>query len=225
MAKILIIEDNPDLAASIELALRSQNHIVEVAPDGEDGLHRIQTYSYDLIICDWNLPGMSGIDIIKQSRTTDFDSLILMLTARSSHSDMITGLESGADDYLVKPFNIRELLARVNALLRRSVPADENKQLSHGAIVYNTGTLSVTKNGVPLKLSKKELHLLSLFLSNPDRIFSFEQLLSTVWKDEASASEETVRTHIKTLRRKIQDEGQPEIITNVHGQGYRLSTI
>lgn len=225
MAKILIIEDNPDLAASIELALRSQNHIVEVSPDGEDGLHRIQTYSYDLIICDWNLPGMSGIDIIKQARTTDFDSLILMLTARSSHSDMITGLESGADDYLVKPFNIRELLARVNALLRRSVPADENKQLSHGPIVFNTGTLSVTKNGIPLKLSKKELHLLSLLMSNPDRVFSFEQLLSTVWKNEATASEETVRTHIKTLRRKLQDEGQPEIITNVHGQGYRLSTI
>lgn len=225
MAKILIIEDDPDFAASIQLALKGQNHSIEHAKDGEDGLHRLHTYTYDLIICDWMLPSISGIEIIKEYRSSKGTTMILMLTGRSATGDIITGFDAGADDYLVKPFNIRELLARVNALLRRSVATETYDELSHGPIKYNPSTMTVTNNGTELKLSRKELQLLSLFLSNPTRIFSLENLLTAVWQDDPSASEDTVRTHIKTLRQKLQAGGDCEIISNVHGKGYRLSAI
>jgi len=223
MAKILLIEDDKDLAESIALVLKSQNHAVELAYDGEDGLLRLESYSYDLIICDWSLPVLTGIDVCQKYRAKGGESVILMLTGRSAVGDVVIGLEAGADDYLAKPFHMRELLARLGALLRRSTPAVQSQKHTHAYIEYDPDSLVVTKHGSPLKLSKKELQLLALFMKNPDKVFSLNALLTSVWQDESEVSEDTVRTHIKTLRSKLHDKDDKEIITNVHGQGYRLS--
>jgi two-component system, OmpR family, response regulator len=223
MAKILVIEDDPDFAASIAMALRSENHTVEMSDDGEDALHRMASYSYDLIICDWMLPSVSGVEICAKYRAHGGDTLILMLTGKSTSTDIQTGLESGADDYLVKPFHTRELLARVGALLRRSGKPALQADLEHGPIKMNPNNFTVSKSGAPLKLSKKEFALLELFLKNPDRVFALANLLRSVWADTPDASEETVRTHIKTLRKKLQADGEPDVIVNIHGQGYRLN--
>ena len=220
MPKILLIEDDRDLADTIQLALRSHEYLTEIAYDGEEGLHRMLGYSYDLVISDWTLPSMSGVEVCRQYRAQQGSTLILMLTGRSNKGDIITGLESGADDYLIKPFNMRELLSRVSALLRRSVPPPDTRVISRGALQFNPATMSVTKNGAELKLSKKELQLLALFLDHPDRTYPITALLSSVWPDDPTASEETVRTHIKTMRKKL---GEPDMIANVHGKGYKLA--
>lgn len=212
------------MAASVAAILKAQNHAVEVASDGEDGLLRMERYSYDLIICDWSLPSMTGIDLCHKYRTNGGSTLILMLTGRAAAGDVITGLEAGVDDYLVKPFHLRELLARVQALLRRATSAAPSQKLKHAYIEYDLDSLVVTKHGDALKLSNKEAQLLAAFMKHPDRVFSLAALLNMVWQEEDGASESTVRTHIKTLRTKLHDSSGQEIITNVHGQGYRLSS-
>lgn len=223
MAKILVVEDDPDFSASIEIALRAENHNVELCDDGDDALHRMRTYSYDLIICDWMLPSMSGVEVCSRYRAGGGDTLILMLTGKATTADVQTGLESGADDYLIKPFNTKEMLARVRALLRRSAKPAGQPTLRHRDIELNSTTFTATKSGAPLKLSKKEFALLELFMRNSDRVYPLATLLHSVWSDSDAVSEETVRTHIKTLRKKLQAAGEPEIIVTIHGQGYKLA--
>lgn len=222
MAKILIIEDDEDHCKLVSQALRSENHTTEEAHDGKDGLHRMLSYSYDLIICDWMLPSMPGVEICKEYRKAGGTALVLMLTGKTKSEDIHTGLDAGADDYLGKPFFTRELLARVRALLRRAAKPATDKVLRCANIEFDPATLTVKKSGNEVKLSKKEIGLLTMFLKNPERVFSLDQL-RTLWTDSPDASEDTVRAHIKTLRKKLHDENEPEIIVNVHGQGYRLN--
>jgi len=222
MAKILIVEDDEDHSAAVALALKAEHHTTEAAYDGQEALHRMLSYSYDLIICDWMLPSMSGVEICQEYRRKGGDALVLMLTGRAATEDIHTGLESGADDYLLKPFHTRELLARVRALLRRCVKPAAESVLRCANIEFDPSTLTVTKSGTAVKLSKKEISLLSVFLKNPERVFSLEQLRQ-LWTDSPDASEDTVRAHIKTLRKKLHGENEPEIIVNIHGQGYRLN--
>lgn len=222
MAKILIIEDDADHCALVAQALKSENHTTESASDGKEGLHRMLSYSYDLIICDWMLPSMPGIEICKEYRKAGGTALVLMLTGRTDANDIYDGLDAGADDYLGKPFFTRELLARVRALLRRSAKRTTEKVLKFGTLEFDPTTLIVKNSGVEVKLSKKEIALLTQFLKNPERVFSLDQLRA-LWTDSPDASEDTVRAHIKTLRKKIHTEGEPEIIVNIHGQGYRLN--
>jgi len=222
VAKILIVEDDTDLAAAVAQALKAENHTTETAEDGQDGLHRMLSYSYDLVICDWMLPSRSGVEICDEYRRSGGPALILMLTGKSKIDDVQTGLESGADDYLTKPFHTRELLARVRALLRRAVKPAEQNTLQFADIVLDLATLSVTRAGKPVKLSKKEISLLTLFLKNPDNVFSIPQM-RTVWNDTPDASDDTVRAHIKTLRKKLQGDEPDDVIVNIHGQGYRLN--
>ena len=221
MAKILIVEDDTDLAAAVAQALKSENHTTEAAEDGQDGLHRMLSYSYDLIICDWMLPSRSGVEVCQEYRRSGGGAMILMLTGKTKIDDVQTGLESGADDYLTKPFHTRELLARVRALLRRAVKPAEQNSLKHGDIELDLATLNVTRQGNPVKLSKKEISLLTLFLKNPDNVFSIAQM-RTVWSDTPDASDDTVRAHIKTLRKKLQGDDPEEVFVNIHGQGYKL---
>lgn len=222
MAKILIIEDDEDHCRLVAQALKSENHTTETTHDGKDGLHRILSYSYDLIICDWMLPSMPGIEICKEYRKAGGNALFLMLTGRTAASDIHAGLDSGADDYLGKPFHTRELLARIRAMLRRSAKPATEKILRCGNLEFDPSTLTVTRSGEIVKLSKKEIGLLTMFLKNPQRVFSLDQL-RTLWTDSPDASEDTVRAHIKTLRKKLHDDNEPKIIVNVHGQGYRLN--
>jgi DNA-binding response OmpR family regulator len=222
MAKILIIEDDEDHCRLVAQALRTENHTTEAAYDGKEGLHRMLSYSYDLIICDWMLPSMPGVEICKEYRKQGGNALVLMLTGKTSPEDIHKGLDAGADDYLGKPFYTRELLARVRALLRRAAKPQTEKVLRCANIEFDPATLSVKKSGVEVKLSKKEIGLLTVFLKNPERVFSLEQL-RLLWTDSPDTSEDTVRAHIKTLRKKLHADNEPEIIVNIHGQGYRLN--
>lgn len=223
MAKILVIEDDDDLLESITEVLRGENHIVEAVCEGDEGLQRLQVYDYDLAILDWGLPGLDGIEICKQYRAAGGRSMILMLTGRSAVGDRGHGLDSGADDYLTKPFNFKELLARVRALLRRagSVPTAE-ELLQCGNVALNPSSHVVTKEGLEVSLSRKEYALLECFLRDPKRVFSVDVLLRDIWSDTPGASTATVRTHIKTLRKKIDTEGAATLIDTVHGVGYKL---
>lgn len=223
MAKILVIEDDDDLLESITEVLRGENHIVEAVCEGDEGLQRLQVYDYDLAILDWGLPGLDGIEICKQYRAAGGRSMILMLTGRSAVGDRGHGLDSGADDYLTKPFNFKELLARVRALLRRagSVPTAE-ELLQCGNVALNPSSHVVTKEGLEVSLSRKEYALLECFLRDPKRVFSVDVLLRDIWSDTPGSSTATVRTHIKTLRKKIDTEGAATLIDTVHGVGYKL---
>ncbi len=222
MAKILLVDDDEDHAALVAQALNSEKYLVEIAYDGEEGLHRLLSYPYDLVICDWAMPIKSGLEVLKEYRTKGGQALFLMLTGRTSVDSINSGLDAGADDYLCKPFHTRELLARCAALLRRSVQAETNNALRWADLELEQSTLAVTRAGNSIKLGRKEIELLTLFLKNPTRVFSVKQLALS-WSESADASEDTVRTTIKTLRKKLNETGGPEIIVNIHGQGYRLN--
>ena len=223
MAKILIVEDDEDLLESLSKLLKSENHSVEAVSEGDEGLQRLQVYDYDLAILDWGLPGLEGTEICRRYRAGGGNALILMLTGKATIADRESGLDSGADDYLSKPFNMRELSARVRALLRRagSAPSEENTFKCKN-IELNTASCKVTKDGQEITLSRKEYALLESFIRNPNRVYSVDVLLRDIWNDTPGASAATVRTHIKTLRKKIEGDGDQTIIDTVHGVGYKL---
>lgn len=223
MAKILIVEDDEDLLESLSDVVKSENHVVESITEGDEGLQRLLVYDYDLAILDWGLPGLNGIEICKRYRAAGGSTLILMLTGKSSVSERGEGLDAGADDYLNKPFNVRELMARVRALLRRtgSVPST-NLVLQCRNVALNPASHMVTKDGEEVTLSRKEYALLEQFMRAPNRVFSVDHLLRDIWRDTPGTTAATVRTHIKTLRKKIDTDGAETIIDNVHGVGYRL---
>lgn len=224
MAKILIVEDDEDLSLSLRQSLKAENHAVETVTEGDEGLERLQVYDYDLAIVDWGLPGLEGTEICRRYRAGGGKALILMLTGKSTLSERESGLDSGADDYLMKPFNLRELTARVRALLRRAgAVSTAASELKAGRIVLNTGSCRVTKDGKEISLSRKEYEILELLLKDPRRVFSVDVLLRDLWSDTPDASAATVRTHVKTLRKKIDSEGEETLIDTVHGVGYRLS--
>lgn len=223
MAKILIVEDDEDMLISLTQALKAENHAIEGVSEGDEGLERLQVYDYDLAILDWGLPGLEGPEICKRYRSSGGKTLILMLTGKAAVTDREAGLDSGADDYLAKPFNVRELTARVRSLLRRSGSASaSNETYKAGNVELNSASCRVTKAGTELNLSRKEYSLLETFMKDPKRVFSVDVLLRDVWSDTPDASAATVRTHIKTLRKKIDTENEDTLIETVHGVGYRL---
>lgn len=222
MAKIILIEDDSYLAASIADMLELRGHRVEVVGDGEDGLHCLKSYGYDLAIIDWQLPGISGDQICQAYRIGGGKAPILMLTSKSSESDKVAGLDAGADDYLAKPFGAQELTARVRALLRRSAGffADE---VQSGALRLDSAARTATVHDRTTKLQPTEYALLEFLMRHPHTHFTTEQLLSHVWRDSAEVSSEALRTCIKKIRRKLDEPGQPSIIECNKGWGYRLS--
>lgn len=222
MAKILLVEDDESMRDSIIQALSNENYQVESVGNGIDGLERLQTYGYDLAIVDWGLPGLSGLELCKQYKGSEGRCLILMLTGKASQLEKETGFQAGVDDYLTKPFSLRELLARVRSLLRRAGQAPSNSVLRAHDIEVDVSALRVAKAGTPLQLSKKELALLILFMRNAGQVFGAEALLQGAWPEHRGATTETVRTHLKTLRRKIDSLDQPSLIETVHGVGYRF---
>jgi DNA-binding response OmpR family regulator len=222
MAKILIVEDEPDLAEPVRAYLTHEHHLVEVVADGNEAVERLRFYKYDLIIMDWMLPGMHGVDVCKHFRAGGGTTPILMLTSRKQVNDKITGLDSGADDYLTKPFDVQEIAARVRALLRRPSAVTSNV-LTARNLVLETSTFRVTRDGEEISLLPKEFALLEFFMRHPNQVFSAEALLDRVWSSESEASPETIRTYIKRLRQKIDIKGEKNsIISTVHGVGYKL---
>ncbi|HNB22614.1 MAG TPA: response regulator transcription factor [Candidatus Melainabacteria bacterium] len=222
MAKIVVVEDDKDLVNLIKGILSVERHTVDSVHDGHEALTIIQMHPYDLVILDWMLPGRTGTEICKDYRARGGSAPILMLTAKSTIDDRAEGLDSGADDYLTKPFHPKEFSARVRALLRRpqSVMA---KTLKAADIELDPGQVKVFKAKKEIHLLPKEFALLELFLRYPTQVFSAEALLDRVWNTDSSASLDTVRTYIKTLRKKIDADSKDSLIRTVHGVGYSLS--
>jgi DNA-binding response OmpR family regulator len=220
MAKILFVEDDNDLANMVRTFLLFEHHTVERIANGREASDHLKTFEYEVIILDWNLPDMSGIEILKEYRGQGGKSPILMLTGKNTINDKEQGLDNGVDDYLTKPFDMRELGARIRALLRRS-PALSGNILKVGQITLDTTMHRVHMNGEPLNLVPKEFQLLEFMMRNPGKVFTATALLNRVWPSDSDATEEALRTTIKRLRKKMDPDGN--ILQNVRGVGYCLN--
>jgi DNA-binding response OmpR family regulator len=229
---ILVVEDDVDLAKLVALHLGDLGHRVTVEHNGRAALQLTETERFDLVILDLNLPGLDGLEICRHLRSQAPYTAILMLTARTSELDRVLGLEVGADDYLTKPFSVRELTARVKALLRRmeAFAVSSNAADDSSSIPLVVGELELLPQerlvriaSTPVDLTAKEFDLLEFFMRHPGRVFSRVQLLDNVWGYAHDGYEHTVNTHINRLRRKIEaDPSNPQLICTVWGIGYRL---
>lgn len=221
MAKILLVEDDAALAEMVCGWLEMERHQVEQTDDGEDGRSRLKHYQYDLVILDWDLPNLSGIEICKQFRADGALTPVLMLTGHGMISDKESGLDAGADDYLTKPFHMRELTARIRALLRRPA-VFAGKVLTVRDIELDCGGRSVTRGGQAVHLKPKEFDLLELFIRYKNEPFSPEALIARLWSNDEDASIDSVRVHINRLRTKLEKEGEEPLIQTIRGTGYVL---
>lgn len=229
MKKILMIEDDVSIVELVAIHLKDNYCELTKAHTGTDGLNLATKNKYDMIILDVMLPGMDGIEICRRLRADKIFTPILMLTARSEEIDKIIGLETGADDYLTKPFSIREFIARVKAILRRTEMGNSNKKIEEEIFKYDSLLIDpikrkVTLDEVKVELTPKEFDLLYLFMSNPGKIYSRENLLNLVWGYEFSGYEHTVNSHINRLRTKIEANlTAPKYILTTWGVGYQFS--
>jgi DNA-binding response OmpR family regulator len=221
MPKILLVEDDELIAKNIIDALKRDHNNVELVTDGLDGLNRLLTSSYDLVIVDWNLPGAEGLEILREFRSRGGKTPVLFLTGRGAVKDKLSAFDSGADDYLTKPFHLMELQARVTALLRRPTNIIM-RELKVRDLVVNTETRQVLKAGKEIQLLPKEFELLVFFMKSPDAVFPTNTILERVWSSESSATDHTFRQCLTRLRKKIETEGAEPIIKNVHSVGYKL---
>lgn len=221
MAKILIVEDEADLATLVSNWLIREHHLVEIADNGRSAISLLQANKYDVIILDLMLPEVHGLDVLKQFRQNRQSTPVLLLTASDTVEAKEQGLDSGADDYVTKPFNLKELSARVRALLRRGQGNSDNSMTIRD-IVIDTAEYRVTKGGVEIHLLPKEFRLLEFLLRHPHQVFAAEELLSHVWESDTSALLDTVRSHIKRLRKKLDTPGSKSIISTHYGIGYRI---
>ncbi len=225
--RILLVEDEAGLALTISDRLRSENYEVEVVQDGEAGFSRASTQPFDLILLDWMLPKRSGIDVCRDLRQERIETPILMLTARGQTTDKVIGLKLGADDYFTKPFEMLELLARVEALLRRASPRKPGAPeiWQSGEITVDRRRTQVTRNGEFVYLAPREYMLLCYFLDHADRTITREELLKEVWSYHFIPSTRTVDVHVGSLRQKLEeDPKQPKLILTVQGRGYCLGS-
>jgi len=224
MSKILIVEDEPDMVLGLKDNFEFEGYEVLTAPDGEAGLERARTQKPDLVILDIMLPKLSGLEVCKALRGEGFRAPIIMLTARGQEIDKVVGLELGADDYVTKPFSIRELLARVRAILRRTDGGTrrlERYRLANLELDFEL--YKAKKDGEPLEMSPREFELLRYLIERKGETVSRDQLLEDVWGYESYPSTRTVDTHIAKLRAKIGDSGsEPRYILTIHGVGYKF---
>ena len=219
--KILLVEDDLGTAEVLKNILTHHHYIVDLANDGEAGLSLAQTFAYDLILLDVMLPKLDGLMFCRQLRAGKIDTTVVLLTVLDNSTSKVIGLDAGADDYIVKPFDTDELLARIRALMRRGSPA-LSSVIEAGNVRLDGSSSKVTCNGRSLHLTAKEYALLELFLRNSHRIFSQKILLDYLWSFEELPSENTVRAHIKALRHKLKQAGAGDLIETVYRQGYRL---
>ncbi|CAN5188850.1 response regulator transcription factor [soil metagenome] len=221
MAKILLVDDDLDFRQTVQDFLEAEHHQLECVGDGLEALGRLKIYPYELIVLDWNMPKKDGIEVLSEFRSKGGKTPILMLTGKGYISDRTAGLDAGADDYLTKPFDMRELASRVRALLRRSVVLTDDL-LKAGNISLDMQTFRAFRDGVEIKLLPKELTLLSYLIKHRGQVFSVEDLLNRVWSSESDSSTDAVRQCITRLRRKLDIDGQPSIIVTVTGLGYKV---
>lgn len=224
-ARILLVEDEPGLRLTLSDRLTGEGYTVSTAADGEEALRAVAAGQFDAIVLDIMLPRKSGLDVCRDLRQGGNLTPILMLTARSQLVDKVIGLKLGADDYLTKPFEMAELLARIEALIRRASQKPPAAPVQRfGTVQVDFKRTQVTRAGKPVSLSAKEFQLLRYLMEHPGETLSRERLLSDVWGYEGSVSTRTVDVHIAWLRQKLEaDHKQPEHILTVHGLGYRFA--
>ena len=221
-ARIVVVEDEPAIRRGVADALRLSGYEVTEAADGAVGLREAGCAGVDLVLLDIMLPKRDGLEVLSELRRTNPTRPVILLTARGSEDDRVRGLKMGADDYVVKPFGTRELLARIRALLRRTSPGD-TKVLTFSNVEIDVTRRVVSKHGEELKLTRAEYNLLTYFLQNPDRALSRDMILNSVWGYESFPNTRTVDAHVVRLRQKLEpDAASPRHFLTVHGVGYRF---
>ena len=224
-AKILIVEDEPAIQELLAFNVMQAGFQALRAEDADSAWQQIRSSLPDLILLDWMLPNTSGVVLAKQFRADAHtrDIPIIMLTARGDERDKILGLESGADDYITKPFSPRELMARIRAVLRRHMPAMPDETVAAGGLELSTASHRVTAKGTPVELGPTEFRLLHFFMTHAERVYSRTQLLDQVWGTQVFVEERTVDVHIRRLRAVLEPVGVDKLIQTVRGSGYRFS--
>ena len=222
--KILVVEDEEALATLLQYNLEKAGYTVDLARDGEEALTQVSEQKPDLVVLDWMLPAVSGVEVCRRLRgQADTRNLpIVMLTARGEESDRIRGLDTGADDYLTKPFSMAELIARIRAVLRRIRPGLVDDRLTHGDIVVDRVSHRVRRNGREVKLGPTEFRLLDHLMQHPRRVFSREQLLDAVWGSDVYVEARTVDVQVGRLRKALTLPGEVDPIRTVRSAGYSL---
>ena len=219
--KILVVEDEEQIASFLRRGLTYEGYEVDVAPDGAVALTKARETRMDLVVLDLMLPGMDGLEVCRRLRTANSALPILVLTARDSVSDRVQGLDAGADDYMVKPFALAELLARVRALLRRAGPG-EPELLQFGDLKLDTGTRQVHRADQLIDLTSKEFDLLELFLRHPRKVLTRETIYDRVWGYDFGGESNIIEVYIRYLRQKLETEGKTRLLFTVRGVGYVL---
>ncbi len=222
--RLLLVEDDLDLQQQIEQSLKRSNYSVDVASDGELGLFQASEYPYDAAIIDIGLPKIDGISLIRQLRERQIAFPILILTARDHWQDKVEGLDAGADDYLTKPFQIEELMARINALIRRSV-GQASPVISNGPLQINTASMEVSMANKPVSLSSSEYKLIEYLLLHVGVVKSKTQLTEHIYNEDFDLDSNVIEVFIRRLRQKLDPDGQYSIIETLRGQGYKLRVL
>lgn len=224
--RILLVDDEVEMVDALSLVLKREGYEVDVAYNGEQGYQLAQTMAYDLLILDWMLPAQSGLEICHSLRAQGLTIPVLFLTAKDTIDDRVQGLDAGADDYLVKPFELRELLARVRARLRRPAPDGlASNRLQVGDLELDMANQFVRYQGQTIELSEKESQLLEYLMRSPNQVLSHEQISNHLWPNSADTpTSNALAALIRLLRRKIELEQTPPLITTIYGKGYRLQT-
>ncbi|MBS1955238.1 MAG: response regulator transcription factor [Cyanobacteria bacterium SZAS-4] len=227
MAKVLVVEDDPDLCVALSDSLTDdEHHTVEVFQDGQGFLDAVEASEYDVIVLDWDLPDFSGVELLKKFRSGGGMTPVIMLTGKSDLADKALGLDSGADDYLTKPFHLQELAARIRSLLRRP-PVLQSKVLHYGDLSLDPVEHRLTRGGEELRLTSRDFALLEFFMRHPTQIFSGEALLTRVWNYDSDATLEGLRVAIRRIRKVVDrdDDLSTSVIENVARVGYRLRSL
>ena len=222
--KIFIIEDEPSIIQLVQHNLEKNGFIVSSSLNGNDGLKELKKFQPDLLLLDWMLPDLSGIEICKNIRkANNFKNLpVIMLTAKGEEEDKIKGLDSGVDDYLTKPFSFNELMARIKAVLRRSNPNTVSDNLKFDDLMLDRIEKRVFRDGQEIKLGPTEFRLLEFFLTNPKRVYSRDQILESVWPNNVNVESRTIDVHIRRLRQSVNLKNKKELIRTVRSSGYSL---
>ena len=221
---VLVVEDEDALATLLDYNLMKEGFRVERAADGEEALLRVAEEPPDLVVLDWMLPKVSGVEVCRQLRAgaETRRTPVLMLTARGEEADKVRGLDTGADDYVVKPFAMSELVARIRALLRRTRPELVEERLEYADLVLDRGRHRVTRGGADIHLGPTEYRLLDFLMQRPGRVFSRERLLDAVWGANTYVEVRTVDVHVGRLRKALRKDGEPDLIRTVRSAGYAL---
>ncbi|MEO0540758.1 MAG: two-component system response regulator RppA [Cyanobacteria bacterium P01_A01_bin.105] len=224
--RILLVDDEIELTDPLSRVLTREGYEVEVAHDGATGYTLALDNTFDLLILDWMMPGLSGLEVCEQLRSHQVTIPVLFLTAKDTLNDRVEGLDAGADDYLVKPFELRELLARVRALLRRPPVADvpAPTSVTYGDLTLAPAAQTVQRQGRTLELSEKEAQLLHYLMTHPHQLLTHGQIYDAVWGKTAQPSSNALAAQMRLLRRKIEQANEPILIHTVYGKGYRFGT-